>query len=183
MKHKHIFIAITCIITALTACKKETKQPVTPKTNVLLPITGTWRQTKLRCYSIDINNNIISDTTYSHSAFSVNDFFTAKNDSVCMLSADYVFNGFAKGYPITPSAAATIENFNYYFAGPHEYALTNAHPALTAAGLYGITITTPDAQTLRINTVYISGAGVPTPLNFPYYRTISEAYYTKQYYW
>ena len=179
MKRRLLLIATICTVAALTACKKDTRQPVAPKSNVLLPITGTWLEAKLRCYSIDINSNIISDTTYTHSAFSANDYFKAKNDSVCVLSVDYVFDGFAKGYPIKPSAALT-ENFNYYFAGPYEYTLTNAHPAITAIGLYGITITTPDAQTVRINSVYISGAGVPTPLNFPYYRTISEAYYTKQ---
>jgi len=179
MKNKYLLIAVTFAIAALTACKKDTRQLVAPKSNVLLPITGTWLETKLRCYSIDINSNIVSDTTYTHSAFSESDYFKAKNDSICMLSADYVFNGFAKGYPIMPSAAA-IENFNYYFAGPYEYALTKAHPAITAIGFYGITVTTPDSQTVLIKSVYRSGAGVPTPLNFPYYRTISEAYYTKQ---
>jgi hypothetical protein len=178
MKNTYTLIVVTFFIAALTACKKDT-QPVTPKTDVLLPITGTWLETKLRCYSIDINGNVVSDTTYSGSAFTDKDFIKISTDSTCSISADYNFNGFGKGYPI--SRPGTISSISYVFlaAGPYEYALIKPQPAVTATNLYGQTIQTPDENTLVISSVYLSGAGAPTPLNFPYYRTIAEAYYSK----
>jgi hypothetical protein len=178
IKSKFAAFFALCVACALISCKKETKPRVTPS-DILLPISGKWMETKLRCYSIDINSNVVSDTTYSSSAFTAKDFFWADKDSSCVISADYVFNGFSKGYPISNAASIAPGSFNYYFAGPYEYGLENPRPAITAKNLYGITITTPDANTVLVHTVYISGDGAPTPNNFPYYRTLSDAYYTR----
>jgi hypothetical protein len=188
MKNKHLLFPALLIVLVLTNCKKEAspatsavKMAISPAATATLfsiPFESEWHQTKLRCYALDINGNVVSDTTYSSSAFTNNDYLQTFTDSTLTISADYAFNGFGKGYPIT-SASVYKENYNYSAAGPFEYQLINPQPALSAKNIYTQSITTPDSNTLLVHSVYISGDGAPTPLNFPYYRTISDAYYAK----
>jgi len=178
LKNKYPAIVVAFLILPFVSCKKEGK-PLTKADILLTPSTAIFHEVKLRCYSIDINSNIISDTTYSSTVFTDKDYIKINTDSTCSISADYDFNGFAKGYPITHPGTISMINYAYFAAGPYEYALTKPQPALTATNLYGQTMQTPDQNTLVLSSVYISGSGAPTPLNFPYYRTIAEAYYSK----
>jgi hypothetical protein len=85
---KHYLNLITCLLMALTACKKDIG------TLQIDAITGKWQQTKLNLHQTDAQA-VVHDTTYTATDFTSQDFYQFNRDKTVVISksGNFSFGG------------------------------------------------------------------------------------------
>jgi hypothetical protein len=172
MKNYYNVLLFTGILFSLTACKKAGSQTIAA---VAVPYPGKYQETKFSIYQT-LGPTVVTDTTYSSSAFSANDYARFVNDT-CYVSSDYTFDPRTASTKITMNSTAAMQKFNYSLQHSGDfYILSNPQPILQPSGVYQDTLQWGGGNTWVIHTVYVPGYYPAASFNV--LQTSTDAYYT-----